>query len=55
MNWIEIDKILYRLYNLWDGKDIEDYYTSVRHQFKWTRSQAETATQWIIKQKENKK
>jgi hypothetical protein len=47
MNWIEIDKILYRIINKHDT--IEDVYKEAEKQFKWDRSQAKAAIDPLIK------
>lgn len=55
MNWIEIDNILYKLYDEWDGVNESDYLKTVQKKFKWSASQAEAATRLIIKQKNRNK
>ena len=52
MNWIEIDKLLHRMYTEWDGVDREEYYQSVEKKFNWTRNQTVTATDLIFKQQQ---
>ena len=47
MNWIEIDKILYRMIERHDT--IEDIYKEAEKQFKWDRSQAKSAVDPLIR------
>lgn len=47
MNWIEIDKLLISM--LQRHTDIEQAYTESEKQFKWSRSQAKSAIDPLIK------
>jgi hypothetical protein len=47
MNWIEIDKILYRIIGRHDTVDA--IYAEAEKQFKWDRSQARAAVDPLLK------
>lgn len=47
MNWIEIDKILYRIIER--HTDISDAYTEAQKQFKWDLGQAKSAIDPLVK------
>lgn len=47
MNWIEIDKILYRIIERHDT--VEDIYREAEKQFKWDRNQAKAAIDPLLK------
>lgn len=47
MNWIEIDKILYRIISRHDR--VEDMLAEAKKQFKWDNSQAEAAVLPLLK------
>lgn len=46
MNWIEIDKILYRIISR--NNNFDDIIKEAQKQFKWTQSQAEVAIKPLI-------
>ena len=47
MNWIEIDKILYGIIARHDA--VDDMLLEAEKQFKWSRSQSETALKPLLK------
>ena len=47
MNWIEIDKILYRIIERHDN--VESIYVEAQKTFKWDLSQARTAIDPLLK------
>jgi len=53
VNWIEIDKILFDLYDKHYAKSADDFYKAVMKRFNWDEKQSKTNTDLIIKQKSN--
>ena len=53
MNWIEIDKILFDLYDKHYAKSADEFYKAVMKRFSWDEKQSKINTDLIIKQKSN--
>lgn len=51
MNWIEIDKFLYELYDKFYEKEPKKFYEAAMKKFSWDEKQAKDNTDFIVKSK----